>query len=68
MALQSCIVCGNTSNRATWNNTNIQGSGNVACDYHSPNLINSVINLPGPPTPAPGKSNRPTTHHEASHP
>ena len=67
MALLTCIVCGRSSTRATWNNTNIQGSGNVACDFHSINLItNTMTQAGGPPTAVPGKSNAPKSHHEGS--
>jgi hypothetical protein len=65
MANLTCIVCGRTSNRTTWNNMNVGGTGNVACDFHSVNLmIDTVFQTPAP-TASPLKINKPITHHES---
>jgi len=62
MANLQCIVCGRGSTRATWNNTNVYGSGFVACDLHSQNVIRAAVSSGN--QPASLLSNIPKTHHE----
>ncbi len=43
MANLQCIVCGRGSTRAVWNNVNVQGTTNVACDFHSRGAISLAV-------------------------
>lgn len=58
----TCIVCGRVSSRVTWNNNNLYGTTNVACDFHSQNAIIAAIKSGGSATPS--VQNIPVTHHE----
>jgi hypothetical protein len=62
MAQLFCIVCGRGSTRTSWNNNNVYGSTNVACDFHSQNVIQAAVKSGG--LPVPSISNVPKTHHE----
>jgi len=58
----TCIVCGRTSTRASWNNNNVYGTVNVACDFHSQNSIQAAVKSGG--SAVPSVQNIPITHHE----
>jgi hypothetical protein len=58
----TCIVCGRISTRAVWNNNNVFGTTNVACDFHSQNAIQHAIISGKPATPS--GLNLPRTMHE----
>jgi len=62
MALLVCVVCGRTSTRATWNNTNVYGTTKVACDFHSQNVIQAAVTTGNAAQPT--QDNIPKTHHE----
>lgn len=61
-AMQFCVVCGRGSQRAAWNNNNVYGTTNVACDFHSQNVIQAAVKSGG--SAVPSISNVPKSHHE----
>lgn len=65
-AVQNCVVCGQASTRATWNNTNLYGLGYVACDFHSQNVIRSSVTavVGNGNVPKPSQYNIPKSHNE----
>ncbi len=62
MALLTCVVCGRSSTRPSWNNNNVYGTTKVACDFHSQNVIQAVVTANATPTAL--QDNIPKTHHE----
>ena len=71
--LNTCVVCGQVSSRASWNNTINSTSGSgftttfVACDFHSQNLILTTIMAQGfNPTTGYQKYNDPGTIQEST--
>lgn len=62
MAILICVVCGRASNRPSWNNQNLYGTANVACDFHSQNVIVAAVKSGNPAQPT--QFNIPKTHQE----
>jgi Zn ribbon nucleic-acid-binding protein len=58
----TCVVCGRSSTRATWNNNNVYGSTYVACDFHSQAAIQASVQANDPPVPL--KVHIPVPFHE----
>ena len=51
MALLTCVVCGRSSTRPSWNNNNVYGTTKVACDFHDQQEINWAIQNASSPSP-----------------